>query len=337
MAFDHWNASHRERMVDFYEITLLALIEAGVPERDPLFEGLLQRITTLPFKSTYHTALQAIILEQIHRVKYQVRIAECAQYLADNQMKNGQWDLGEPTNLAHKEWIPPSNVKEFNPFLPVNQREKPAISRRLTVPKRREGRRPDGRPFGDNIQSIWAALGLRACIDAGVNVDADVLQKGAKWWRDNSFAAGGDPAATGWGDQGRGLGEPNGYATAGGAEAMIFYDRVLGVDWTKDKAVTGALKWLQANWTATEVPKAQDPNVKNKVSEYLWAVERVAGLCGVEKFDAHDWYAEGVKAFLAVQEPAGSWERGQPHPTGVAVIFLKRGTRPLAELASDRR
>jgi ferric-dicitrate binding protein FerR (iron transport regulator) len=310
MAFDHWNASHITRMEDFHEITLMALLEVGVPERDPLFEGLLQRITTMPFKSTYHTALQAMILERVHRVKYQVRIGECGQYIVDNQLKNGLFVRGETGTAVHKEWTAPSNVREFNPFLPVNQREKPPVSRRLTVLKRREP--PPATP-GDSAQSFYAALGLRVCMDAGINLEPAVIQSAAKWWRDNSFPGGG------WGDV-----QPHGYATAGGAEALIIYDRMLGIDWTKDKQVNAALKWLGANFSVTEVPNATDGAIRNQIPLYLWAVARVAGLCNLEKLEGRDWYAEGARQILAAQEHDGSWNKGEPHNTSLAVLFLKR-------------
>ena len=38
-------------------------------------------------------------LESYDRKKYQYRIAQCAQFLVDNQCKNGQWDYGEAVPL----------------------------------------------------------------------------------------------------------------------------------------------------------------------------------------------------------------------------------------------
>ena len=50
-----------------------------------------------PLKSTYRVSLQAMILEEIHRVRYQKQLFKCAQFLIDNECKNGQWSYGEAT------------------------------------------------------------------------------------------------------------------------------------------------------------------------------------------------------------------------------------------------
>ena len=40
-------------------------------------------------EATYIVALQAVVLEEIDRVKYQWRIYKCAQFLIDNQGATG--------------------------------------------------------------------------------------------------------------------------------------------------------------------------------------------------------------------------------------------------------
>ena len=57
-------------------------------------------MTETPLEWTYDVSLQAMILEEIDRVKYQARIAQCAQFLVDNQCPNGQWSYGEPDPFA---------------------------------------------------------------------------------------------------------------------------------------------------------------------------------------------------------------------------------------------
>src|SRR5215510_14150779 len=70
------------------ELILLTLVHAGVPESDPKFKELFDRIMMAPLERTYNVSLQAMVLEEIQRVKYQARIHQCAQFLADNQCKN---------------------------------------------------------------------------------------------------------------------------------------------------------------------------------------------------------------------------------------------------------
>src|SRR5262245_50294367 len=77
------------------ELILWTLIEAGVPEDDPKVQGLFKKMLASKLERTYRVALQAMILEELDRVKYQDRIAQCAQFLLDNQCRNGQWSYGE--------------------------------------------------------------------------------------------------------------------------------------------------------------------------------------------------------------------------------------------------
>ena len=82
------------------ELILYTFIVAGVPESDPRFQKLLERVLAEIPTHTYRVALQAMLLEELDRVKHQERIALCAQFLVDNQCPNGQWAYGEPTASA---------------------------------------------------------------------------------------------------------------------------------------------------------------------------------------------------------------------------------------------
>ena len=82
------------------ELILWTFTHGGVAENDPDFEKLLQTVLDTPLEWTYNASLQAMILEELDRVKYQGRIAQCAQFLIDNQCANGQWSYGEPDSFA---------------------------------------------------------------------------------------------------------------------------------------------------------------------------------------------------------------------------------------------
>src|SRR5262245_39529043 len=59
------------------ELILWTLVHADVSPRDPVFHQLLQNILTAKLERTYKVSLQAMILEEIDRVKYQERIWQC--------------------------------------------------------------------------------------------------------------------------------------------------------------------------------------------------------------------------------------------------------------------
>jgi hypothetical protein len=62
---------------------------------------------------------------------------------------------------------------------------------------------------------------------------------------------------------------------------------------------------------------------------WLWSIERAGAACGVRRFGAHDWYAEGARYLLAKQRDDGSW-RDPERPllaTAFALLFFGRSTR----------
>src|SRR5262249_34874363 len=59
-------------------LILLTFVHAGVPESDPRFQQMLRDMLRTPVDRTYNAALQAMILEELDRVKYQPRIVDCA-------------------------------------------------------------------------------------------------------------------------------------------------------------------------------------------------------------------------------------------------------------------
>src|SRR5688572_20652515 len=73
------------------ELVLWAFVNAGVPKEDPLFDKLLQKVLSTKLQRTYSVSLQAMVLERLDAAKYRGRIADCAQFLVDNQCINGQW------------------------------------------------------------------------------------------------------------------------------------------------------------------------------------------------------------------------------------------------------
>src|SRR2546427_3731979 len=90
-----------------HELVLLALVHSGVRATDPAFAPLLQAMLDDTLQMTYRVAIQAMVLEELDRVKYQKRIFQCAQFLVDNQSANGQWSYGQPTTYPDPGLAPP--------------------------------------------------------------------------------------------------------------------------------------------------------------------------------------------------------------------------------------
>jgi hypothetical protein len=336
------------------ELILLTLLHADVPENDAKLQSYLTRALAAPMERTYKVALLAMCLEELDRVRYQPKIRQCAQFLVDNQCANGQWSYGEPTQFAAgtpttgNRPVVASAAKDAG----KTEKSKPKVVNKVSVQKMKEGP-----ATGDNSNSQYAALGLRACHDAGVVIPKDTVVKLAKrWWQVSQL---GDPkgdkdnaVATGGGQM---LAAPRGWSyvqndraygsmTAGAIGAVCIYDYMLGEDWKKDKIVAGGMGWLVKNYSVTEnvgpcETGGQAPN--EFLYYYLYALERVGMLYDTPFVGNKDWYLDGAQVILKAQKPDGSWAESGPatmRPTWdtcFAILFLKRATRPLV-ISQDR-
>ena len=335
------------------ELILLTFIHGGLPEKDAKFQEYFTRAMAAKLERTYKAALLAMCLEELDRVKYQPKIRQCAQFLVDNMCQNGQWSYGEPSAFA--EGIPTggkggavaSGPKEVG----AGPRQKPKVVQKVSVDKRVQGP-----ATGDNSNAQYAALGLRACHDAGVVLPRETVVKTAKrWWvtsqlgaagKDNSVATGGLMSA-----------DPRGWSyttqdpayssmTTGAIGALCIYDFILGEDWKKDKAVAGGMSWLTKNFSVTEnvgpcQTGGQEP--KEFLYYYLYALERAGILYDTAFIGNKDWYFDGARVILAAQKPDGSWAESAQSTmrpswdTCFAVLFLKRATRPLTASVDKTR
>jgi len=339
------------------ELHLWTLVHADVPTRDPAFQTLLQRILSGKLEKTYKVALQAMLLEEIDRVAYQPRIWQCAQFLIDNQCANGQWSYGEPSLAVQNVPTPPkpevasgpvSGVRDFRPAA-TGRKEKPKVTRKIAVVKTRSGP-----AAGDNSNSQYAALGLRACSDAGIKFPKETFALARKWWlecqhtgenKEKRVATGGFPAADprGWCYDVKDGHPAYGSMSAGAVGSVAIYDYLLDMDWKKDPSVAAGMSWLAAHYSVTEnvgPPQERPAGTNEFFYYYLYALERAGMLVGAETIGGHRWYVEGAKVLVEAQKPDGSWEHAGDWNKPVwnacfAVLFLKRATRPLVA-STDR-
>jgi len=345
------------------ELILLTYAHAGIPDTDPKVQELLQKALEGPLELTYNVSLLAMALEEFNRVKYQVRIFQCAQFLVDNQCKNGQWSYGKPTIAAMEvpTGVPPATATGAPPksgareFTAPGMKEKPKVLRKIPVKKTR-----DGIAAGDNSNSQYAALGLRACHDAGIVLPKELLTLARTWWVESQIGVKDTSVATG-----KITGIPQGWCyrgyhhdlkycknpdtayasmTAGGVGALAILDSLLGREWKSDKTVLNGLAWLAKNWSWSEnVGPSEIGGGKPKswLLYHYYAIERMGMLLDTPKVGDNDWYLEGANILLDAQKPGGSWlmsDGGKPlWDTCFAILFLKRATRPLDVASEDRK
>jgi hypothetical protein len=182
---------HVGRKMSNRELVLFTYVHSDVPETDGDFKTLFDDMMKDKLEATYCVALQAMVLEEVERVKYQKRILMCAQFLVDNQGPQGYWSYGSPSiyvedvayelpkrkDVASAGGTAPGTVKQFELPTP-GMRTKPTVKNKVKVEKKRDG---EGH---DNSNTQYAALGMRACYDAGIIIEGKVIDSAMKWLRD---------------------------------------------------------------------------------------------------------------------------------------------------------
>jgi hypothetical protein len=224
-TFPHGQRNQPQAMQAYGEIVLLTLLHSGYyAEGDVELMPLIDFLNQKPIGSTYTAALMAMALQKLNPKKYQMRIAECAQFLCDNQCENGQWDYGEPVKdpppttyevpkRKKADDVATGGGSNTDPNAPPGTADasKPPPSsagkttadpkkgpgKTNTVPRIPIRKKKPGPPNGDNSNSQYAALGLRACLDANIDVDPSVLQRARQWWlKSRTPTAAGDTTTT---------------------------------------------------------------------------------------------------------------------------------------------
>ena len=307
------SATH-EKPAPSEDLVLWAFLNAGVPKNDPMVENLLKTTLNAKLQRTYTVSLHAMSLQKVDPAKYRERIADCAQFLVDNQCINGQWSYGAATVPAR----PGGIVKKTR----------------------------DGAISGNNSCSQFAAMALRACVEAGVAIPQETFERGARSWRECQRPEA--DGRIGWCyTRDESPHRPYGSMTAGGVASLVILNRLSGKDWRRDKAAQAGLAWVSHHFTTYEnfgpveelMAKemiSDTPNPNTELYYWIWAAGRAATLCGLEKLGTQDWYAEGVHEMLAAQKPDGSWSSGvkrcQPvWDTCYAILFLTKSTRPFRD------
>jgi hypothetical protein len=321
------------------ELILLTMLHGGASEKT--YQKFLDSSLSGPLEKTYKVALLAMSLYEIDPSAYQMKIAQCAQFLVDNQCQNGQWSYGSPTEAvkeipftAPEKKVASGGRREIREFGGEKDIKKPGRS--LAVKPTRQG--PEK---GDNSNTQYASLGLRACFDSNVKVPEEIIYKARQWWVESQFpdelgekagknavASGEVTKIAGWNYTKPGGDEPRpAYhaMTAGAVGAVCIYEHMLGRDWKKDPVAKAGVNWLAKHFAV------------NTNYYYMYGLERAGMLYGTENFGDRMWYYEGAALLLRNQKADGSWgtrEKVEENTwdTCFAILFLKKATRAIASV-----
>ena len=281
----------------------LAATDRFDPENDPACRKLLKTLLTKNLVSTYTASLQAMALAELDPVKYRARIAQCAQFLVDNQCANGQWSYGTPTDLPAVSAPPRKGV-------------------RIRIRQLRTGPAK-----GDNSNTQFAAAGLRACAESGIVLDRELLVRAHRWWQEGQNADGG------WGYEDTGTYTfSTGSQTAGALAALAVYARLLGENVRAHPSYERGIRWLRDHFEVTQNPEGRG----DSHFYYLWALERTCTIAGFSPSGDRDGYARASAYLLSVQRTDGTWQGdvfsgGRIGGTSFAMLVLGRATKPFPE------
>jgi hypothetical protein len=195
-------------------------------------------------------------------------------------------------------------------------------------------------PWGgaDLSNTQYGVLGLRAAAQRGVQVPASVFEKAAQqalqWSDEEGKGAYGALGFTYNGGQ-----RPTSSMTAAGVTILAIADEQLQGR-NKSANYIGAAKrgvqWLADHYTV-------DDNINEGHDRwdlyYLYGLERVGGLLGLDKIGGRDWYREGARHLCDRQGDKGQWGSSygdHPIDTCFALLFLQRATAPASGKSSGR-
>lgn len=332
--------SRRHSMIP---IVVLTLKHGGVDPSDAAFHRLFDAMMSMKIETTYTAAVMAMALQKIDPVQYQARIAECAQFLIDNQAKNGQWCYGHPTDTtvpAPKEEVDREGGNGRSIATRGRNKDEPAPEPKKVFKYYLSRKSQSGCAHGDNSNSQYAALGLRAAVECNVVVPRETLTSALAYWERAQRPDGGwDYGVPAHVNDQFSQRISYGSMTIGGYSAVAIYKYLLGADYKRDPRIQAAGAWMAKNWSV----EANPANPRYYHYYYLYGIERGGDLVGNETFGSHDWYYEGATWLLSKQNANGSWKGSLPSEeieavaTCFAVLFLKRATVPLIKTEGSRK
>ncbi len=348
----HTFAGIRSVALRYDELVLLTVLESGWDRRDPRVQALISKVATNPMDITYHVVLKAMCLATIDPMKYQQQLAQCAQFLVDNQNSNGGWSYGQAIQTPASYTPVEKGPVEIETGVQGNGRPAKVI-KQIEIKK--------GKALGttesDASNSQYAALGIRACLSGLVVVPKESITSAEAYWEKLQQSDGGFGYGTGP-NRDISEGKPYGSMTAGAIGALGIYKYYRNRVWKDTVDIKNAPSIVKGvAWMGQNLSYQKNPFAGFEAWKYYWfyAVERAGRILETESFGAREWYPEGAEAILGLQKPDGSfaaevWKLppqamgsikdiacpGVTMETCFSILFLRRGTPKLNETIQIR-
>jgi hypothetical protein len=238
---------------------------------------------------TYTIALRIMALAAVDPEAYKHKIQALANRLASGQLKNGQWTYycGDGYRATAQ----------------------------------------GARKFGDNSNTQYALLGLRAAVSAGAEVHQDTWMRGMVFWLEVQLPRGY------WGyTPPKTKGASLSMTAAGISSLSICLEGLYGRKRAAEMILQSTS--LQRGHVAQGRYLLLHGGFEQTHYYGYYGVERACILTGVQKFNDYDWYKAGARLLLGDQGDGGEWiskvrSYGAAVDTAYALLFLKRATTPI--------
>lgn len=309
---------------------VLALVHCDAHLEFPEFDRELRRLireSRVDDNTVYENALLAMVIEGYGDPSFLPKMEQIAHWLVETQGEEGTWSYRAPV---------PSRF--FPKPEPDAEPDKGAVLR-VAGGERREKVEPPEEPIhrtqpwergknGDHSCTQFAVLGLWSAERSGVPIDDDVWER-VLTRMSRHQTLGKEKLFGGFGYNGPG-GAYGSMTGAGICVLAIAQDRLFD-DLTPREHLRNrnALGWLVRNFSVTE-----NPGTKKYNFYYLYSLERVGQILGIEFMGDHEWYPLGADYLVGRQNGDGSWPSGPSEGDPVltssyALLFLTRATPEL--------
>jgi hypothetical protein len=276
----------------------LTLLECGVPRNDPAVRRMADLVRARhDLDRTYELSLAILFLDRLGDPLDDGLIRTFARRLVDGQNQSGSW------------WYTCFRRPAALPTRSVSPRRPPVRSH----------------PPYDNSNTQFAVLGLWVAQRHGAS-GGTALRLAARHFRESQQDDGS------WTYTGHSSGHKHSMTCAGLMSLALElgtspgYVRSSSSRWTtvvSDSAITGGFRFLGKAFDTIADGGAVDAWGR---LYFLWSLERVAAVYGLEKIGSREWYPWTAELLVRIQQDDGSWPHEGPGPvaTCFALLILRR-------------
>ncbi|HVR73603.1 MAG TPA: VWA domain-containing protein, partial [Planctomycetota bacterium] len=304
-----------------HTISALALVHSGAHRKYPDLDAALREYLPaidLRRGDVYEAGITCMLVEAYEDPSFLPTLRAAVRYILEIQGPEGSWTYSRrlPEDILRDP--AEDRVIQVTGGVPLDGSEASAPVSRATPWK-------DG-VDGDNSVSQYALLGLQSASRAGVRVDAEVWERSLASFRARQGDDGNwnyhNKSARGYGSM----------TCAGICSIAIARHEWGEKDPAADPAVEKGLRWIGANFSLEKHPQTYPP--ERWRFYYLYSLERVGRVLGLDFIGEHEWYPEGAKHLVSTQLADGSWvgdseEKDPRLATSFALLFLTRSTPSL--------